>query len=212
VLGLQSVKNPLPAFGGADAETSGQLRDNAPKSALILGRAISIQDMEAATLTLPNVRAASATWRWHGTEQRAVIHVLYIGHDGIQSLVKERLQAISEDSVPIRVERAVGLDSTLSIDIQTDARYVEKDVLAAVRQSLTNERAGLLAPENIGIGRALFRSQIFDVVLDVPGTMAVSGLYLNGSEFANYGLMAGAGKYFDFETGTLFLNGKVSEA
>ena len=40
--GLLSVIGPVPARGGADAETADELRTSAPASALTLGRAVSL--------------------------------------------------------------------------------------------------------------------------------------------------------------------------
>ena len=42
VSGVQSVVNPLPAFGGADGEPIDRTRENAPVSVLTLGRAVSL--------------------------------------------------------------------------------------------------------------------------------------------------------------------------
>src|ERR1019366_1582330 len=44
VKGLQSVNNPKGASAGADAEPADGIRVYAPKSALILGRIVSIED------------------------------------------------------------------------------------------------------------------------------------------------------------------------
>jgi hypothetical protein len=58
--GLRGVVNPIAASGGADAEKADEIRRLAPRSALLLGRAVSIQDMEAAASAVPGVIAAAA--------------------------------------------------------------------------------------------------------------------------------------------------------
>jgi hypothetical protein len=69
---------------------------------------------------------------------------------------------------------------------------------------------GLLAPERIGIGRPLYRSELFRTILAVPGALAVTGAVLDGQPFTGFGVAAGAGRYFDFETGPLVINGKAA--
>ncbi|MCF6407766.1 hypothetical protein L3C95_33070 [Chitinophaga filiformis] len=197
--GLQSVNNPLSAAGGADAEPAEGMRTYAPKSALILGRAVSIQDMEAVVLSMPGVRGVQAAWRWHGVRQCALVHIWYLGEAGLETALSQRLRNVSDPAVIIQVEQATAAKAKLSIAVKTDPRYLEADVLAGVRENLTNIKSGILAPENIGIGRSLFRSRIFAAVLSVPGAMAVSGIYWNGKPFNDFAKTPGAGKYFNFE-------------
>ncbi|HRI60011.1 MAG TPA: hypothetical protein PK228_09820, partial [Saprospiraceae bacterium] len=95
VQGLQSIENPMPASGGDDAEPAEQIRENAPKSALILGRVVSIQDMEAVAYSLPGVRSVQAEWRWSSGKQRPVAHIWYIGEAGIEKILTQRLRNLS---------------------------------------------------------------------------------------------------------------------
>lgn len=205
VPGLSSIRNPIPAAGGADAEGPEQLRTHAPKSALILGRAVSMVDMEAVALAVPGVRSVQAEWRWHGSRQQAGVQIWYIGEDNIKDQVTKRLHDVTYLTTPITVEQAQVVAAELSLDIEIDPRYIEKNVLAEVRTTLTNAETGLLAPENVGIGKPMFRSRIFEAVLSVEGTVAVRGIFWNGASFTNFGKTPGAGRYFDFERGSLQL-------
>ena len=207
--GLKTVRNPVAAFGGDDAEPADGLRTYAPRSALLLGRAISLLDMEAAAAG-NGARAVRAEWRWNEVRQQPVVQIWYIGDPTLAPTVAQKLRALSDPSTSIVVDAAQPVIGTLSISIETDERRLEADVLAAVRTALMNPDAGLLAPELVGIGLALFRSRIFDAVLAVEGAVAVTGLMWNGSNFDPYGRKPGAGKYFDFEKGTLLLNGKAA--
>lgn len=215
---VKSVRNPVASSGGDDAESANGLRIYAPRSALLLGRVVSIQDMEVAAATVGGVRAVSAEWRWNKLRQRPVVQIWYIGDAALAAKVNQRVRALADPATPIEAEQAqpvllpaqpVDLPVTLSIALAVDPRRLEADVLAAVRTALMDPGTGLLAPERIGIGLPLFRSRIFEVVLAVPGAVAVTGLLWNGSPFDPYGLSPGAGKYFDFEKGALLLNGKA---
>jgi hypothetical protein len=208
VKGIKTVRNPVAASGGDDPEPASRLRTYAPRSALLLGRAISIQDMEAAAAT-GGVRAVQAEWRWNKLRQRPVVQIWFVGDASIAPKVRQKLIGLSDPTTPIDVETALPVRSTLSIDIEIDPRRLEADVLPVVRAALMNPDTGMLAPENIGIGRALFRSRIFDAVLAVPGAFAVRGLNWDGAPFDPYGISPAAGHYFDLENGTLVLNGKT---
>jgi len=203
--GLKSVRNPVAAGGGADAET-GNLQTNAPASALLLGRAISIQDITAAAANVPGVRAVRAEWRWNDAQQRPVVQIWYIGAASVAKEIKQTLRGLTDPTVPISVDEATSVPSNLAISIEIDTKRLSSDVLTAVRTALTNSATGMLAPENIGIGVALFRSQIFEAVLAVPGAIAVDGLLWNGAPFDPYGIVSNAGTYFDLENGVLTLN------
>ncbi|MEO1624453.1 MAG: hypothetical protein AAFV25_04790, partial [Bacteroidota bacterium] len=206
---LQSVRNPLPAYGGADAEGPESMRRQAPRSVLILGRAVSVQDMEALAQTVPGVQVASASWTWNQQRQRAVIQVFFIGQIGMEQLVKQRLLAASDPTTPIDVRQAQAIPIQLSMDVQIDARYDEEEVLRVLRLHLTDAETGLLAAEQIGIGKPLFRSRILDAVLEVEGTLAVRALHWNGQPFCEFAKVSQEGQYFQFESGgRLSLNGK----
>jgi hypothetical protein len=107
------------------------------------------------------------------------------------------------------VDEATPVPAHLAISVHTDPRRVTADVAANVKSALLDASSGLLAPERIGIGATLFRSRLFQTILDVPGAVAVDGLLWNGAPFGPYGVTPGAGNYFDFENGILTVNGEA---
>jgi predicted phage baseplate assembly protein len=78
VPGIRSAENPVAAGGGADGDQPKDLRRNAPDSALLLGRAVSLQDFEALARQ-SGVINAYADWTWDNTTQRAVVKIWFIG-------------------------------------------------------------------------------------------------------------------------------------
>jgi hypothetical protein len=203
---LKSVTNPVAAYGGADAEGRDSLRRCAPRSALLLGRAVSLLDLEAAASSVANVRAVRAEWRWNEKRQRPVAQIYYIGNPGLDR-INPKLRNIAEEDTPIDVAPATALSRPLTIQITIDSRHLEADVLAAVRTTLMDPDAGLLSAEQIGIGLPLYRSRIYEFVVRVPGALSVAGLLLDGSDFNSWAISPGAGNYFDFEGPNLKLNG-----
>ncbi|HTJ46391.1 MAG TPA: hypothetical protein VL463_30005 [Kofleriaceae bacterium] len=201
VSGLKSVVGPLAALGGADAEPASSLATLAPRSALLLGAAISIDDMEVAALGVAGVTTARADWAWDGVYQRPVVKVWVIGGDGVaQSFldtITARLRALSEPNTPIRVAYATEVAATLAIDLELDPRRVPSDVLATVTAALTDATTGWLQPAQLGIDRPLFRSALIERLLDLTGVTGVRGLTWNGDPLVGYGVAPGNGAYFD---------------
>jgi hypothetical protein len=208
VKGLRSVKNFLAAYGGADAEDAENMRTYAPKSALILGRVVSMQDMAALASSFPGVRAVQTEWRWDKNKQRASAHIFYIGDAGIRASLSQRIRSVSDLSTPITTETALSKPLIISINVKIDPRYLEEDVTKQLRKTLTDTGSGLLAPENIGIGLPLYRSNIFENILKVAGTEAVQSILINGNNFSDFAIVPGTGYYFDIEQGSLIINGK----
>jgi hypothetical protein len=206
--GLQSVKNPLAAFGGDDAEPVGKMKTYAPRSSLLLGRVVSMKDMEALAAGFPGVRAVMGEWRWDGKNQTAVAQLIYIGDPQISTNLTKAVRNMADPATPISIITAIPKPLSLSLSIAVDPRYVEKDVLANVREKLLNTQTGMLSAEHIGITQPIYRSQLFDAVLSVEGTSSITGVFVNGRPFYKFAVVPPPIHYFSIEEGKLLLNGK----
>lgn len=210
VTGLKSVRSAVAPYGGADAEPPGSLRKFAPRSALLLGRAVSLADLEAAAASYIGIRSVAAEWRWSNTLQIPAAHIWYLADGDLTTLLRNKLRGLTQPDIPLQVERAMPQAAVLSIQIERDPRRFEADVLAAARAALNDLDAGLLPPERLGIAKPLFRSRIFELLLRVAGVTAITALRFDSSDFSdfsNYGVKPAPGHYFDFTNG-LFLNGR----
>lgn len=196
VPGLASVVGPVAAGGGADAEDAESLRELAPRSALLLGRAISIEDMEVAARLTPGVVTARADWAWDGVRQRPVVKVWILGGAGVVDTVTARLKALADPDTPIGVSDAVAVAATIAIDLELDPRRVADEVLATAKAALLGD-GGWLTPAVLGIGGPLLRSPLLANLLTVPGVTGVRGLLWNGAALLDYGVDPGPGNYFD---------------
>ena len=217
VVGVNSVTNVLPAFGGADAESPRELAVYAPRSALLLGRAISLPDLEAAAASVPGVQAARAMWRWDHSGMRAVAQIQYIGSDQLHGTIHAKLRALCEPDAPLDVIRALPQTSWLVLDVDVDADFLAADVIAAVREALYRKAdlpgtGGLLRAEQLGPEGIIFLSRIAAAVMAVAGVSAMRSVSFDGTPFVQSGRRPAAGHYFDFgEPGTntsrLVING-----
>ena len=201
VPGLAQVLSPVAAGGGADAESAASIRTLAPRSALLLGRAISLEDFEVAARATPGVVTARADWSWENVRQRPLLKVWVVAGPGVAQTVAARLLAISEPDTPIDCAAASAVPATLTIDVELDPARVDADVLASAEAALLGED-GWLLPAQLGIDRPLLRSRLVAQLLSIPGVSGVRGLHWNGSPFTGYGVAPGVGSYFELASST----------
>jgi predicted phage baseplate assembly protein len=201
VAGLRRVVNPVAAGGGADADQPKDIRRNAPNSALLLGRAVSVPDFEALAREFGGVVNAHVEWAWDETSHGAAVKVWFISDGGkIAKALTAFLIGQAGPNTPLVAEEAQAQPSKLIIDLEIDPRFNKQIVIEQVKQALTNPETGLLALENIPIGRPLFRSRIFDAVLSIEGTRSVRAMTADGRP-APFAITVVQGRYRDFLDG-----------
>jgi len=107
-------------------------------------------------------------------------HIWYLADGDLTELLLNQLRSLTQPDMPIQVERATPVFTDLSMQLACEPKRFEADVLTAVRTALLNADTGLLAPEQLGIGKTLFRSQLFESVLSAEGVASVTGLTYGG--------------------------------
>ena len=209
VPGITSVRNILPALGGGDAETPRELSVYGPRSALLLGRAISLPDLEAAAATVTGVQAARASWHWDAKGLRAVAQVQFIGSEQLIGSIRAKLRALTEPDAPLSVVRCLPQQARLAIAIDVHADYVAKDVVAAVREALYHKpdlpgTGGLLRAERLGPEGVVFLSEIAAAVMAIEGVTTMQSVSFDWVPFVQYGKKPQPNHYFDCgEPGTV---------
>ena len=195
--GLASIQNPVAAGGGADPEPSSQMRKYAPLSVLTLGRAISGDDYEAIAASTPSVTRASAIWNTDPVQQRTVVTV-YVGDDqAAQAAAQLALSGDADPNRPVTVLLATPIPLTITLSLVVNPNYGLNAVAALAVTALTDPDVGLFGSNNMGIGQAVYRSQIYAACLSVPGAVSVHGLSVIGAlSGSGYRFDPGPGNYF----------------
>jgi hypothetical protein len=80
--GLMYVRSPIQARGGADAESIRDIRRNAPASALVLGRCVSLADFSARVAGIPGVLNSKVEYAWDEASLTAGVKVWYVPSGG----------------------------------------------------------------------------------------------------------------------------------
>jgi hypothetical protein len=172
-LGLRSVTNPLPAGLGADPEPPGQVRENAPRSALTLDRVVSLQDVEDFARSEPGIAKAGATWLWDGG--RRFVHLTVAGTQG-QSVDGDARDALARtiqshgSRLPLLVSAAQVTSLHVSVSVVVDPDHEPDTVLAAVEEALTDA----LDVDARALGQPLTRNDVVRAAHEVPGVVAIT--------------------------------------
>jgi hypothetical protein len=196
VKGVASILNPVGSAGGADRQAASQVRQFAPRSVLLFGRAVSITDIEALAAMQPGVQAVQARWSWDATMQQPAIKIRYIGAASIATAIAESLRAATAPATPIVVAPATPVAATLTVGVRVDPRYRHPQVQHDIISTLTSPGIGLIAPDLIGVGTALYRSQLLETILTTRGITSVESLLWNGALFHGYAIKAPEGSWF----------------
>jgi len=203
VEGLASVLGPLPAKGGADAESADEMRRAAPDRALTLGRAVSMPDFVAMARSYPDIQNAAAAWAWDEPRQRAAIKLWTLAdgaHPG--AALADWLSKRAAPDLTIVVEQALPAPvSSLAITLSFVDGYDPDTVRAEARALLFDARTGLLSAGRQQIGGVLFRSVLNARLHEAPGVRGVEAVLLDGAPMPR-AVAAGQGRWFDLESGT----------
>ena len=141
-LGLKGVVNPLPASGGADPDTTEQIRRRAPLALTSLDRLISVQDYEDFALSFAGIDKAKATLFASGQHQ--VVYVTVAGIDeapldpnsSLIQLLCEAFQRYGDPQQAVIVEVCEPLLIMLEAAVHLTPGYLWEKVEPAVRGAL----------------------------------------------------------------------------
>jgi uncharacterized phage protein gp47/JayE len=173
--GVQAVSNPLPAWGGTDAESRDDIRRNAPASLLARKRLASLDDFAHYARTFAGV--AKATAARIGPGHYGSIHLTLAGQNGapldpsgdLAANLSAALRRLADPPQSFalgsfdRVMLLVGASVELTADL--DWETVEPAIRAAL--------IATFAFSARDFGQAAFKSEAIAAIARVPGVMNV---------------------------------------
>lgn len=176
------VANPLPAFGGAEAEDIEVARRDAPQAFRTQERAVTAADYEAAAQRRHDVQRAAARFRWTGSWHTVFVAADRRGGAAVDAPFEDRLRGHLErfrmagTDLEVDAPRPVPLDVQLFICVQPQARRAEVQRAVARELSsrrLSDGRLGLFHPDRFSFGEPVFASSIVAAAQAVPGVESV---------------------------------------
>lgn len=171
--GLKALSNPLAPTGGSDADLPARLQSLAPESVLTFNRAVSLDDYAAIAMTAAGVTQALAEFGFDARSQRPLVQLWIAGDAGAVPAAQAALAGIGMPNQELSIVAAQELPATLSLTYLKDPRFEDAAVEAGIIRALTDPEAGLLSSSRLGIGVAIYDSQIEAACVAVPGVVAV---------------------------------------
>jgi len=176
---VKHVRNPLPAWGGADPEPAQRAKELAPV-AFHTGRlrAVTAEDYVLRAEEHPEVYRARASLRWTGSWKTVFITIDPRGCRGLTPELRQRVldwvarAALAGYDLKIRLPLYVPVE--INIEVRVDPEYYLTDVEQALRAALgdrvrTDGSPGFFNPDNFTFGQPLYLSQLYEQVEAVEG-------------------------------------------
>jgi Baseplate J-like protein len=186
---IDSVRNPLAAVGGVDAEPIGEVRQKAPQAFHAEQfRAVTEADYVNAAKKMTDVAGAVASFRWTGSWYTVFVGVdprdqqdLIFESGGrirLSPRLERRVRAfltryrLAGYDMEIRPPQFVPLE--IEIEICVTPGYFRGDVKRVVAEALSSRilsdgSRGFFHPDNFTFGQAVYLSQIYAAVERVEG-------------------------------------------
>ncbi len=195
--GITSVRNPLPAAGGADPEALEQARLFAPQSFRKQQRAVTAADYAEVAARHPDVQRATARFRWTGSWYTVFVTIDRTGgrdvehDDAFKSDMRSYIGQFRLAGYDLEIVGPTYVPLDIKLHVCVDAGFFQADVkqrlLAAF--SDTEDAAGhrgFFFPDNLTFHQPVYLSQIYEHAMSVPGVASV-----HADKFQRWGETAG---------------------
>jgi hypothetical protein len=178
-----SVRNPLPASGGADPHPIAQAKLYAPQAFRRQERAVTPRDYQAVAERHPEVQRAIATRRWTGSWHTIFITVDRRGGRTVDAAFERELTQflgryrLAGHDVEIAPPVFVPLDIVVDVCVQRDhfAPDVKRRLLEVFStRVLPDGTRGFFHPDNITFGGSIYLSAIVARAMQVAGVSSVT--------------------------------------
>jgi predicted phage baseplate assembly protein len=179
---IRSVRNPLPAQGGAEPESAPDVRRRAPQAFRTQERAVTPEDYAAMAMRDPDVQRAVGTPRWTGswhtvfvTVDRRSGRMVDASFEGGLREALERYRMAGQD-LEVDAPRYVALELELQVCVGPD--HFRGDVEAALRavlgsRDLPDGTRGLFHPDHFTFGQPVYLSLVYKAAHGVAGVDSV---------------------------------------
>jgi hypothetical protein len=182
MLGIQSLRNPLPAQGGADPETLDAIRLNAPEAFRTQERAVTTDDYARAAERHPDVQRAAARLRWTGSWYTVFLMLDRRAGKPVDAEFKATMRAFLERfrlaGYDFEFADPVHVPLDIQLQICVASGYFAADVKTALLEAFTatvdrHGRPGFFHPDGFTFGTPLYLSAVVARAMAVAGVASV---------------------------------------
>jgi predicted phage baseplate assembly protein len=183
--GILSLRNPLPASGGAEPETIQQAQLYAPQAFRAQERAVTPEDYADFAGRHPQVQRAQASLRWTGSWHTVFVTIDRKGGLAVDEDFRRQMLAYLEPyriaGYDLEVSGPTYVPLDLSLAVCVAPGYFKADVQEALlrrlgSRDLTGGARGFFHPDNFTFGQPVFLSQVFAAALKMDGVESLEAL------------------------------------
>jgi predicted phage baseplate assembly protein len=169
---VSSVRNPLPAWGGAAPEPIEDVKLTAPASLRTgLFRAVTESDYAQAAEMMPEVSKAVATFRWTGSWHTVYVTVDPAGAADLTPELRTRVEGwvrrFLQTGYDLEINSPVYVPLEIEAVICTDSEHFRTDVYQSLLRALG--RTAFFDPDRHTFGQPLYLSQLYAEITKVEG-------------------------------------------
>lgn len=176
IVGIRSVRNPLPARGGTDPEPLDRVRNLAPHHFQTPERAVTTEDYAQIALRFPTVREVRAMRRYTGSFFTTRLFVVRFGGLPVdQAFCDSLLAFLSRYRMAghvLRIDGPVKIPLDIRLTVGVKSGHFRGDVVAALSAALgpgTSSRPGFFHPDRQSLGQPVYLSRLVKAAMDVKG-------------------------------------------
>jgi hypothetical protein len=179
---LNACRNPLPAAGGTDPETTEQIRRRAPQAFFRQERAVTMADYDTMTELDPRVERAAASLRWTGSWYTVFVAVEPRGGGALTpalgTALKGELERYRLAGQDLELDSAQYVSLEIVLAVCVDPAYFRDAVQQALLAVLSNRilpdgSRGLFYPDNFSFGQTVYLSRLYAAARSVAGVVSV---------------------------------------
>lgn len=185
--GFQRVRNPMPAQGGADAETMEEVRQFAPQAFRTQQRAVTEADWAEVAARHPAVQKAAATFRWTGSWYTVFITIdrkgglSARGDPQFKAEIESFLERFRVAGYDLEINDPVPVPLDILLNVCVKDGYFRSDVKQTLlnvfsRYDLPGGGRGFFHPDTVTFGQPVYLSRIYQTAMQVAGVASVEAI------------------------------------
>jgi hypothetical protein len=178
---IVEVRNPLPAFGGADPEPIERVKRLAPEAfRAVSRRAVTEADYAAVAEQHADVSHARATFRWTGSWHTVFLTVDPKGRIGLDDMLRQSVldwvERFTQTGYDLEIQPPIYVPLQLELHVCAKRGHFRAEVERAVLEALSAEPGHFFDRDRITFGQPLYLSALYAAVEAVPGVDSVTAL------------------------------------
>ena len=180
--GFISIRNPLPAKGGTNAETMAEAREFAPQAFRTQERAVTEEDYAEKTELHNEVQKAAARFHWTGSWYTVFVTIDRKNgrevDDEFKSEIKRHLKKYRMAAYDLEIRGPRFVPLSLEVNVCAKAGYFRSNVKEKLLEvfscfDLPDGTRGFFHPDNLTFGQPVYLSHIYKKAMAVSGVESV---------------------------------------